>query len=122
DRGHPVRLRRPQDSVQLVVAAAVAAPVRSSATDLGGAPRRQTNTAWSRFRRDRVAAAALVVLSIFVLLAIFAPCLAPDPFMVYLDAFKKPPNATHWLGTASAGRDVFARLLFGARVSMSVGL
>lgn len=104
------------------MAAAVATPVRASPGDLAGAPRRQTNTAWSRFRRDRVAAAALVVLTAVVLLAIFAPLLAPDPFMVDLDAVKKPPNATHWLGTDSAGRDVFARLLFGARVSMSVGL
>ena len=87
-----------------------------------GTPRLRTNTAWSRFRHDRVAGTELIVLAIIVLLAILAPVLAPDPYSVDLDAVKKPPGATHWLGTDSAGRDVFARMLFGARVSMSVGL
>ena len=104
------------------MAAAVAVPARTEPMAAEGTPRSSTNTAWSRFRRDRVATAALVLLAIVVLLAILAPVLAPDPFFVDLDAVKKPPSATHWLGTDSAGRDVFARMLFGARVSMSVGL
>jgi peptide/nickel transport system permease protein len=104
------------------MASLVSAPARLAPAPVGDAPRRGSNTAWSRFRRDRVAGFGLVMLAIVVMLAIFAPWLAPDPFSVDLDAVKKPPNALHLLGTDSAGRDVLARLLFGARVSMSVGL
>lgn len=104
------------------MASVVTAPVRSAPEPVGDTPRRSSNTAWSRFRRDRVAGFGLVMLVIVVLLAVFAPALAPDPFSVDLDAVKKPPSGQHLLGTDSAGRDVLARLLFGARVSMSVGL
>jgi peptide/nickel transport system permease protein len=64
----------------------------------------------------------LVTLGVVVVLAISAPVVSPDPFAVDLDAVKKAPGAAHWLGTDSAGRDVLARLLSAARVSMSVGL
>jgi peptide/nickel transport system permease protein len=59
---------------------------------------------------------------VVVVLAISAPFVSPDPFAVDLDAVKKAPSAAHVLGTDSAGRDVLARLLSAARVSMSVGL
>jgi peptide/nickel transport system permease protein len=88
----------------------------------GVAARRTTNTAWRRFTRDRVAVISLLVLGLVVLLAAFGPLLAPDPFTVDLDAVKQPPNAAHLLGTDSAGRDVWARLVSGGRVSMSVGV
>src|SRR5216683_8288507 len=104
------------------VAAAVTVPTPSVVTVIHTGPVRQTNTAWSRFRRDRVATAALVTLGLVVVLAISAPVVSPDPFTVDLDAVKKAPGAAHWLGTDSAGRDVLARLLAAARVSMSVGL
>ena len=104
------------------MAAAVSAPTRSVVTAVQTSPVRQTNTAWSRFRRDHVATAALVTLGLVVVLAILAPLVSPDPFAVDLDAVKKAPGMAHWLGTDSAGRDVLARLLSAARVSMSVGL
>jgi peptide/nickel transport system permease protein len=104
------------------VATAVSAPTRNAVTAIQDGPLRQTNTAWSRFRRDRVATAALVTLGVVVVLAISAPLVSPDPFAVDLDAVKKAPSAVHLLGTDSAGRDVMARLLSAARVSMSVGL
>jgi len=104
------------------MATVVSAPVQSRSVAVGDVSRRSSNTAWARFRRDRVAGVALIILAIIVLLAILAPLLASDPFSVDLDAVKKPPSATHPLGTDSAGRDVLARLLYGARVSMSVGL
>src|SRR5215204_954931 len=104
------------------MATAVSAPARAAAASTADTPRRATNTAWSRFRRDRVATGAMVVLLLIVALAILAPLLAQDPFAVDLDAVKQPPSANHLLGTDSAGRDVLARLLYGARVSMAVGL
>jgi peptide/nickel transport system permease protein len=86
------------------------------------AVRRSANTAWSRFRRDRVAIGSLVVLALIALLALLAPIIAPDYTSVDLDNIKQPPSWQHPLGTDSAGRDVWARVVHGARVSMSVGV
>ena len=104
------------------MASVLSVPGRVAPATVDETRKRKSNTAWSRFRRDRVAGAGLVVLGIVVSLAITAPLFAADPFSVDLDAVKKPPNAAHWLGTDSAGRDVLARLFHGARVSMSVGI
>jgi peptide/nickel transport system permease protein len=104
------------------VVTALTAPRPSVVAPHDSVPQRQTNTAWARFRRDRVATGALIVMGVVILLAIAAPVVSPDPFAVDLDAVKKPPSVAHVLGTDSAGRDVMARLLSAARVSMSVGL
>jgi peptide/nickel transport system permease protein len=64
-----------------------------------------------------------VLLLILSVLAIAAPWVAgQDPYAVDLKAYRNPPSAEHILGTDSSGRDVFARLLYGARISLSVGL
>jgi peptide/nickel transport system permease protein len=106
------------------VATTLAAPNPAALPLASDAPpaRRQANTAWRRFRRDRVATLGLVVLFIVALLALAAPLIAPNPSTVDLDAIKRPPTLQHWLGTDSAGRDVWARVVHGARVSMSVGV
>src|SRR5579859_6839138 len=84
---------------------------------------RSSNTAWARFRRHRLALVGLGVLVLFSLAAIFAGQLAGyDPNRGDLDQLRAAPSARHLLGTDSAGRDVLARLLFGARISMAVGL
>ncbi len=65
----------------------------------------------------------VVVLIFLVLLAIGAPWVArQDPYAVDLRAYRNPPTTGHILGTDSSGRDVFARLLYGARISLSVGV
>ncbi len=87
------------------------------------APTRSANTAWARFRRHRLALVGLATLALFGLAAIFAGVLAGyDPNRGDLTQLRAPPNARHLLGTDSAGRDVLARLLFGARISMLVGI
>lgn len=79
--------------------------------------------AWRRFLRHRLALAGLGFVAMLALVAILAPILAPhDPNTVSLDAFRTPPSAEHWLGTDSAGRDVLSRLIYGARVSLTVGV
>jgi peptide/nickel transport system permease protein len=88
----------------------------------GTSTRTSTNTAWRRFSRDRVAIGALGAMLLIVVLAVIAPAISPDPTAIDLDAIKQAPTREHPLGTDSAGRDVWARLLHGARVSMSVGL
>ena len=68
-----------------------------------------------------LAGAALLLL--FMLIAVFAPLLAShDPAQLNLPQRLQPPSAQHWFGTDELGRDVFARTLFGARVSLLVAV
>jgi peptide/nickel transport system permease protein len=103
--------------------AAGAVTLASSIEALEHRPRKSRNTVWGRFRRHKLAMVGLSTLLIFCLAALLAPVLAPhDPNFVDIRMIKKPPSADHWLGTDSAGRDVLSRLIYGARISMSVGL
>src|SRR5919198_6538895 len=75
-----------------------------------------------RFLRHRMAVAGLVVVVLMVLMAVLAPVLAPhDPNRIF-DKFEAAPSGAHLLGTDSVGRDVLSRLIYGARVSISVGV
>jgi peptide/nickel transport system permease protein len=76
-----------------------------------------------RFCRHRLALASLIILVLLAVMAIFAPLLAPDnPNAVNISLYQQAPNAVHWLGTDQAGRDVLSRLIYGARVSLTVGV
>jgi len=76
-----------------------------------------------QFPRHRAAMIGLVCLFIVCLLTILAPLVAPyDPIQIKLGAKLKPPSFEHWLGTDHFGRDVFSRLLYGGRTSLTVGL
>jgi len=78
---------------------------------------------WRRFRRNRLAVAALVYLLVVHVAAALAPWIAPHaPETIDLLNQFVPPSREHPLGTDETGRDVLARLLFGARVSLAVGL
>jgi peptide/nickel transport system permease protein len=78
---------------------------------------------WQRFRRHRGALFGLSVLGIFSFMAVFAPWVTwHDHFYTDLDAIRAPPSFSHIFGTDASGRDVFARMVFAARVSLSVGL
>ncbi len=69
------------------------------------------------FVRHRLALAGLVVIALLALAAVCAPLVAPrDPNKVDLLAAGTGPSRAHWLGTDEVGRDVFSRLVFGARV------
>jgi peptide/nickel transport system permease protein len=75
--------------------------------------------AWRRLRRRRIAFVGLVVLVLFVVLALFAPWIAPqDPLATSWTAIRKPPSVQHWFGTDEIGRDVFSRVVWGTRASM----
>jgi peptide/nickel transport system permease protein len=79
--------------------------------------------AWRRLRRRKGAMVALVVVVLFVLMAVFAPLLAPyDPTATSWSLVRKPPSWAHWFGTDEVGRDVLARIIYGARASLSAGL
>jgi len=72
---------------------------------------------------NRLAKFGLVFVALLVLVALFAPWIAThDVGMSDLLARYKGPSAEHWLGTDATGRDVFSRVVFGARISLRVGI
>ena len=78
---------------------------------------------WPRFRRHRLAVAAAAYLGIFYVLALATPVIAPyEPDTIDLAHKLVTFSRDHWLGTDQLGRDTLTRLLYGARVSLSVGL
>ncbi|MDE0183303.1 MAG: ABC transporter permease [Caldilineaceae bacterium] len=78
---------------------------------------------WRRLIRHRLGMIGLVMLVLLVVSAVFAPLIAGiDPAVTDLRNKNEPPSAEHILGTDAIGRDVWARLVYGARVSLSVGL
>jgi len=90
------------------------------------APRRGVGfyqDAWRRLRRNRWALAGLAIVGLFAVAAALAPVLTPhDPFEQDLDARLLPPSRVHWLGTDDLGRDLLTRIIYGGRVSLTVGV
>ena len=65
----------------------------------------------------------IIVCLLWVIVAFIAPLIAPaDPLAQNLDMRFQPPGAAHWFGTDSLGRDVFSRVLYGSRISITAGL
>jgi oligopeptide transport system permease protein len=98
-------------------------------------PRSLWRDAWARFTRNKMAVIAAFILFFFAVVAIFAPLLAPhDPLKIYDGKGYLPPaweaegptgkagDSQFLLGTDSLGRDVLSRVIYGARVSLVVGL
>ena len=75
------------------------------------------------FTMNRLSIIGLVIVIIFVLVAILAPWIAHyDVGATNLAMRYMPPSGAHWFGTDSTGRDIFSRVVFGARISLEVGL
>lgn len=86
-------------------------------------PRSFTRDAYSRLIRNRSAVAGGIVLGLLIVLAIAAPLVSSyDPTAVALRTRLQPPSASHWFGTDEFGRDILTRVLYGARISLPVGL
>ena len=89
-------------------------------------PLRQTSfmrDVWRRFRRNHLALAGMGIVIVLCLLAIFAPYVAPyDPVHVDLDLQFSPPSAQHLFGADLYGRDLLSRVIYGARISLLIGL
>ncbi|MCU1311604.1 MAG: peptide transporter, inner rane subunit [Candidatus Angelobacter sp.] len=74
-------------------------------------------------RHNPLAFAGVAMVLLFVSFAIFAPFLAPhDPAAIDLPSRLTPPSASHWFGTDELGRDILSRVIYGARISMLVGV
>lgn len=108
---------------------AVAATPEVGAATAGLSPRQLF---WRRFKQDKAALVAAVIIIVLVLLAIFGGPLAErvtghpqnEPYSHMTDDFGLPrgPNSDFWFGADSAGRDLFVRTMYGARTSLLVGI
>jgi ABC-type dipeptide/oligopeptide/nickel transport system permease subunit len=88
--------------------------------------------AWERLRKDRAAVIAAATIAAIVIMALMAPLIAAwighGPNQQFIDIGENanggpvPPSGIFWLGTDSSGRDLFVRIVYGARVSLSVGV
>jgi peptide/nickel transport system permease protein len=83
----------------------------------------RSRTSLDFLRRSGLGRAGLILTAALVLLALFAPWVAPHgPAAQDLPARLQGPSSAHWMGTDELGRDVFSRVLYGARISMLVGI
>lgn len=82
-----------------------------------------TQEAWSQLKKNPVAIASGLLIIVICIISILAPVISPYPYdEQFLDQVLAAPSWHHWLGTDSLGRDMLARLIYGARVSMTVGI
>ncbi|MCG3086918.1 nickel transporter permease [Sporosarcina cyprini] len=78
--------------------------------------------AWRNFRKSKIAVVGMAIVLFFILVAILAPWLAPEGINDQSHADRlQPPSSAHWLGTDDFGRDILSRIIYGARISLSVG-
>lgn len=78
--------------------------------------------AWRRLLANKAAVGGAIILCVLITLAILAPWIAPHSYSYQnLDLGAQPPSTTFFLGTDTLGRDLFSRILYGARVSLLVG-
>jgi oligopeptide transport system permease protein len=78
---------------------------------------------WQQMKQNRLAIAGIVIVTIMTLLAVVGPWLCPYTYAEQnLADANAYPSAAHWFGTDSLGRDLFVRVLYGARISLSIGL
>lgn len=98
---------------------AAIAPPKREADEVESPARR----ALRRLLRRKGAVTGIVVIALFVILAIFAPLIAPyDPIATSWTLVRKPPTMLHWFGTDDLGRDVLVRVMYGARASLMAGM
>jgi glutathione transport system permease protein len=104
----------------LTAAASVAATTASASP---GAVRTPWREFWRKFKKQHVAVAALAFVLLLVAVAVLAPWLAPFDAENYFDydRLNDGPSAMHWFGVDPLGRDIFSRILMGARISLAAG-
>ena len=102
----------------------LSAPIGAPILELSGVRQMSfRQDVWRRFRRNRVAVVGVITIVVFVTCAILAPLIAPySPTKVHLNDQFLPPSLQHLCGTDVYGRDIFSRIIYGARISLLIGL
>jgi glutathione transport system permease protein len=78
---------------------------------------------WQKFKKQKSAMVAGIFILFLVLAAIFAPFIAPyDPYAIDYGNAMMPPSPQHWAGTDIYGRDILSRIIYGTRISLTVGI
>jgi peptide/nickel transport system permease protein len=78
---------------------------------------------WYRFSKNKLALISFIIIMSFILMAIFAPLIAPyDPYEMAPDDMLLGPNTAHFFGTDQFGRDILSRIIFGTQISLKVGI
>jgi glutathione transport system permease protein len=98
-------------------------PPEPSAVATAEAVRTPWSEFWRKFKKQKVALVAGAFVLLLVAVAIVAPWIVPydaENFFDY-DKLNAPPSAAHWLGVDALGRDIFSRILMGARISLAAG-
>jgi peptide/nickel transport system permease protein len=95
-------------------------PEPTGAEDLGEARPLRADI-WKRFRRNHLAMAGLIFLILLVLAAVFAPWITSYSITERSTSYRTGPSSAHWFGTDAIGRDVYTRVVYGARVSLKIG-
>jgi peptide/nickel transport system permease protein len=80
-------------------------------------------SAWNKLLRDPMGLAGLILVATFILMAVFAPLVAPyNPLKLDIPNKFAPPSWQHWLGTDQLGRDMLSRIFYGSRVALGIAL
>jgi peptide/nickel transport system permease protein len=80
--------------------------------------------AWKTFRKNKIALVGAAIVLFFIVIAIAAPLIAPEGIneqKLGVEERLQPPSSEHWFGTDDFGRDIFSRVIYGARISLWVG-
>lgn len=92
-------------------------------TAITDTPARPVNRTWGKLRANKSALLGAVIVAFFVAVAVLAPVLPiADPMATDWGAIRKAPSATHWMGTDEIGRDILARMVWGAQASLLAGV
>jgi oligopeptide transport system permease protein len=79
--------------------------------------------AWKKFKKDPLALIGLVIIAVLIVFAIFGPMISPYTYDKQDYSVKNQwPSSEHWFGTDKMGRDIFTRILYGARISLLIGI
>ena len=109
-----------QEALALELTESEASALNSSLSEVGPS-RSLMSDAWRRFRRNRLAMFGLALVLFLIVVALIGPYLVQDPLDTGGISKEKPTNQ-HWFGTDSLGRDVLARVVYGIRLSLFIGL
>jgi peptide/nickel transport system permease protein len=99
----------------------MSAILTEASTEPVGDPERASAATWYAFRRNPMGIGATAILLLLLLVGICAPLIAPYPSGFSADVLQ-PPSSAHWFGTDNLGRDIFAEVVWGTRISMTVGI